>query len=183
LPHHSSSNAARLITGSSSPVPAKGEIGVLWVWLVLAVVLVSIELRHLAFYAMFVAAGAVAAALVAAFAPESIAVQGVVFVGVAVAGVAAIRPYISKAYERRHPSGEVVRGVHGGLVGQRAITLDVVGDAHHVGHVQLAGERWLAVRMAGAMIPAHTPVVVTAVQGTTLSVAPIDDIRTASSNG
>ncbi len=148
-----------------------------WVWIALAVALVFVELHHVAFYAMFVAVAAGAAALVAAFAPTSIVMQGIVFTAVAVAGVAAVRPYISKAYERRHPSGEVVRGVHGGLVGQRAITLDLVGDAHHVGHVRLAGERWLAVRSTGPQIPAHTPVVVTAVQGTTLAVAPVDDAR------
>jgi membrane protein implicated in regulation of membrane protease activity len=146
--------------------------GVFWIWLAVAALLVFVELHHVAFYAMFVALGAVGAALVAAYSPESVLTQGIVFVVVATAGVVAVRPFVSHAFERGRKGGHPIKGVHGGLVGQTAITLDEVGDAHHVGHVQLAGERWLAVRGGGPMIPASTPVTVTAVQGTTLVVTP-----------
>jgi hypothetical protein len=64
--------------------------------------------------------------------------------------------------------------VHGTLVGEEVITLDVVGDAHAIGHVRLAGERWLATSGSGVEIPAGSKVVVTEVQGTTLTVWPID---------
>ena len=64
-------------------------------------------------------------------------------------------------------------GVHGGLVGQEAVALDEVGDTHHVGHVRLAGERWLAIT-GGPNISAGTSVFVTAVRGTTLEVWPVD---------
>ena len=148
-----------------------------WVWLVLAVALVFVELHHLAFYAMFVAVGAAGAALAAAVAPSAFVLQGAVFVAVTVAGVVGVRPYVSRVYERRHRGGTAFLGVHGGLVGQQAVTLDDVGDAHHVGHVRLAGERWLAIRGGGAMIPPNTPVLVTAVQGTTLIVWPIDQVE------
>jgi membrane protein implicated in regulation of membrane protease activity len=63
--------------------------------------------------------------------------------------------------------------VHGGLVGQEAVTLDEVGDVHQIGHVRLAGERWLAVT-SGPTIEAGRSVFVTAVRGTTLDVWPID---------
>jgi hypothetical protein len=42
-----------------------------------------------------------------------------------------------------------------------------------VGHVRLAGERWRAVSGAEVAIPAGTPVLVTAVEGTTLVVWPV----------
>jgi membrane protein implicated in regulation of membrane protease activity len=58
-------------------------------------------------------------------------------------------------------------------VGQEALTLDEVGDIARVGHVRLVGERWLAVSGSGNRIPPDTPVVVTAVQGTTLTVWPV----------
>ena len=144
------------------------------VWLVLGVVLLLFELHHLAFYALFGAIGSLAAALVAVFAPSAVAVQAGVAVGVGLAGVVAVRPFVSKAFEVRHGHG--ARGVHGGLVGQEAMTLDQVGAAHLVGHVRLAGERWLAVSGGGGTIPAGTTVLVTAVQGTTLVVWPLDDI-------
>jgi membrane protein implicated in regulation of membrane protease activity len=63
--------------------------------------------------------------------------------------------------------------VHGGLVGQEVVTLDRVSGPG-AGHVRLAGERWLAVSGAGQPIPAGTTVLVTAVDGTTLVVWPVD---------
>jgi membrane-bound ClpP family serine protease len=59
-----------------------------------------------------------------------------------------------------------------GLVGQQAITVDVVGDELHPGHALLAGERWLAVTDSGQPLPADIPVTVAAVRGTTLVVRP-----------
>ncbi|HVM64626.1 MAG TPA: NfeD family protein [Acidimicrobiales bacterium] len=141
------------------------------VWLVVGVVLLFLELRHLAFYLLFVGLGCLAAAAVAAAAPSAIGVQAAVAVAVAVAGVTAVRPVMSRAFHH-HAGGQVARGVHGGLVGQEALTLDVVGGVHERGHVRLGGERWLAVSGAGEPIAAGTPVVVTAVDGTTLTVWP-----------
>jgi membrane-bound ClpP family serine protease len=54
------------------------------------------------------------------------------------------------------------------------LTLDLVGGLDRVGHVRLAGERWRAISGGDAPIPAGTRVLVTAVQGTTLIVWPID---------
>jgi membrane-bound ClpP family serine protease len=59
-------------------------------------------------------------------------------------------------------------------VGQEVRTLDVVGDVNQVGHVRLAGERWRAVSGAEVPIPPDTVVLVTAVEGTTLIVWPVD---------
>jgi membrane protein implicated in regulation of membrane protease activity len=148
---------------------------VLVVWLVVAVVLFLVELRHLAFYALFGAIGCLGAAIVAAVAPSAVAVQGAVAVVLAAVGVFAVRPYVSRAFVHRR-GGMVARGVHGGLLGQEAMTLDEVGDASHVGHVRLVGERWLAVSGNGAIIPSGSKVLVTAVQGTTLVVWPAAEL-------
>lgn len=149
-------------------------MGVAVVWFVLCVVLLLVELRHLAFYALFVAVGSLGAAVVALIAPSAIPLQVGVAVGIAAAGVIAVRPAMSKAFPR-HVGGQVARGVHGGLIGQEALALDEIGRPHTLGHVRLTGERWLAVSGSGAPIAADTLVVVTAVQGTTLVVWPTDD--------
>lgn len=141
-------------------------------WLVFGVVLMLVELHNVAFYALFAAIGAFAAALVAAIAPGAIAVQAGMALVVTAAGVGAVRPYVSQAM-LSHRGVHNVRGVHGGIVGHEAMTLDQVGDAHRGGHVRLIGERWLAVSGSGALIPPDTTVIVTAVQGTTLVVVPI----------
>lgn len=144
-------------------------------WLVLGVVLLLVELRHLAFYALFVAIGSFAASVAALIAPSVVPLQVGIAVVVAVGGVVAVRPAISRAFPR-HIGGRVARGVHGGLVGQEALTLDEVGPSHHRGHVRFAGERWLAASAGGVTIPADTPVIVTAVEGTTLLVWPLGDL-------
>ena len=148
------------------------------IWLVLGVVLLLVELRHLQFYALFVAVGSFAAAVVALVAPSAIPIQVAVAVVVAIAGVWTVRPAISRAFHR-HLGGQVARGVHGGLVGQEALTLDAVGSRHSRGHVRMTGERWLAVSGGPATIPANTAVLVTGVEGTTLVVLPVG----ASTNG
>jgi membrane protein implicated in regulation of membrane protease activity len=146
------------------------------VWLVIGVLLVLVEMHHLAFFALFAAIGSFAAALVSVVAPGAIAVQAGVAVGVSAAGLVAVRPFVSQAFAARR-GGHVVRGVHGGIVGHEAVTLDHVGDAHRGGHVRLTGERWLAVSGSGRPIGPDTTVVVTAVQGTTLVVWPLDDLE------
>jgi membrane protein implicated in regulation of membrane protease activity len=141
-------------------------------WVVVGVILLLVELRHLAFYALFAGAGCLAAAVVALIAPGAWPVQAVVAVVVAGAGVIAVRPAVSAAFHRR-TGASPARGVHGGLVGHEALTLDEVGPVHSRGHVEFAGERWLAVSGGQVPIPARTPVLVTAVEGTTLTVWPV----------
>ncbi|MBA3652918.1 MAG: NfeD family protein [Actinobacteria bacterium] len=142
-------------------------------WAVVGVALLLFELHHWAFYALFGAIGALAAAMVAIAAPDAYALQAGVAVGLSTVGVVGVRPYVSRIVHS-HRGGLVARGVHGGLVGQEVMTLDAVGDTHHAGHVRLAGERWLAISASGVPIEARTPVLVTAVQGTTLVVLPVN---------
>jgi membrane protein implicated in regulation of membrane protease activity len=143
------------------------------VWLVIGVLLLLLEMHHLAFYALFGAVGSFGAAIVALVAPSAVPTQVGVAVGLSVAGVVAVRPFVSKAFDA-HRTGQVIRGVHGGLVGHEAVTLDEVGDTHRSGHVRMTGERWLAISGGGTPIPPDSTVVVTAVRGTTLVVWPID---------
>ena len=143
-------------------------------WLVLGVVLLAVELHHLAFYSLFAAVGCLAAAVVAVFVPDAIPLQLAVAVGVSALGILAIRPMMSRRFHVRTGAGALGKGVAGTLVGEEVLTLDEVGDIHRVGHVRLAGERWLATSGSGETIPSGTKVLVTAVEGTTLVVWPVD---------
>jgi membrane protein implicated in regulation of membrane protease activity len=142
-------------------------------WIAVGVVLIAVELHHMAFYAFFAALGCFAAAAVSAVAPGAVAAQVATAVVVAAAGIVLVRGRVSAAVAHRY-EGEHVPGVHGGLIGQEVLTLDVVGGLDEVGHVRLAGERWRAVSGSDAPIPAGTKVLVTAVRGTTLTVWPVD---------
>jgi membrane protein implicated in regulation of membrane protease activity len=117
--------------------------------------------------------GCFAGAAVAAFFPGAIAAQVVTAVIVAAAGILLVRGRVSAAFAHRS-EGEPGPGVHGGLVGQEVLTLDRVGGLDRVGHVLLAGERWLAVSGADVALPPGTRVLVTGVEGTTLTVWPVD---------
>jgi membrane protein implicated in regulation of membrane protease activity len=143
------------------------------VWIAVGVVLIAVELHHMAFYALFAALGCFAAAVVSAVAPGAVAAQVATGVVVAAAGIVLVRGRVSAAVAH-HYDGEHVPGVHGGLIGQEVLTLDRVGGPDEVGHVRLAGERWRAVSGSDIPIPAGTTVLVTAVRGTTLTVWPVD---------
>jgi membrane protein implicated in regulation of membrane protease activity len=142
-------------------------------WIAVGVVLIAVELHHMAFYALFAALGSFAAAAVASVVPGAVALQAATAVIVAAAGILLVRGRVSAAFAHHHEV-EHVPGVHGGLIGQEVVTLDRVGGLDQVGHVRLAGERWRAVSGADVPIPPGTMVLVTAVQGTTLTVWPID---------
>jgi membrane protein implicated in regulation of membrane protease activity len=150
------------------------------VWIAIGVVLIAVELHHLAFYALFAAVGCFAGAAVASVAPDALAAQVVTAVVVAAAGIVFARGRVSTAVTQ-HYEGAHVRGVHGGFVGQEVLTLDRVGGLSGIGHVELAGERWRAISGSDRPIPSGTTVVVTAVQGTTLVVWPVDGQPLASS--
>jgi len=148
-------------------------------WLVVGAVLLLFEMRHLAFYALFGALGSFGAAAVA-LAHGPIALQVVVAIAVAVVGVVTVRPMMSSAFHHRREGGSVARGVHGGIIGQEALTLDQVDNIPQApGHVRFAGERWLAVSGSDTPIPPDTTVVVTAVSGTTLTVWPVQRLGEA----
>jgi membrane protein implicated in regulation of membrane protease activity len=155
---------------SQSVQPTRRFVTIL-IWVLLGVVLLAVEMHHLAFFAMFGAVGALAAAVTAVFAPTVIPLQILVAVIVAAIGLVAVRPHMSRAFARRGP-GLVIGGVHGGLVGARGITTDEVGPRPG-GHVRLLGENWLAATATFCPpIPPATHVIVTAVVGTTLTVTP-----------
>ena len=143
-------------------------------WIAVGVVLIAVELHHLAFYALFAAVGCFAGAAVASVFPDAVAVQVATAVVVAGLGILLVRGRISAAFAH-HYEVQRARGVHGGLVGQEVLTLDLVGGLDRVGHVRLAGERWRAISGDDAPIPPGTRVLVTAVQGTTLVVWPVGD--------
>jgi membrane protein implicated in regulation of membrane protease activity len=142
------------------------------VWFVAALALLVLELASTTFYSIFLAAGAFAAGVLAFAVPTSaVWIQAVVAIAVALLGVVLVRPFVSRRLHR-HGEGPLTPGVHGGFVGQRVLPLDEIGDQLHPGHVRLAGEIWLAFAEDHLTIATGTPVIVTAVRGTTLVVRP-----------
>jgi membrane protein implicated in regulation of membrane protease activity len=113
-----------------------------WVWLIIAAVFAVIEVRSLAFYAIFAAVGALAASLAAVLTGE-IAIQTAVFAAVSLLGVTTTRRLLTGLLnDRRHPA--LVSGA-GGMVGLHATVVNRVKGPHHPGTVHARGEDWPAI--------------------------------------
>ncbi|MBV9099824.1 MAG: NfeD family protein [Candidatus Dormibacteraeota bacterium] len=141
------------------------------VWLVAGLLLVAVEVHTQAFYAVFLALGAFAATIITAVGIP-VWLSAVVFAIVALGGTLLVRPTLKRMSDRHIGPRLLLPGSSDALVGQRALTVDEVGDEHHPGHARLAGERWLAVTDEPGGVKPQTQVLVVEVRGTTLVVTP-----------
>ncbi len=137
-------------------------------WLGAAALLLAVELHHMAFFAMFASVGALGGAIVAAIAPHAYPAQFLTAAAVCVVGVVVARPFVSRAFARRH-EGSVPLGVHGGIVGATVDVLDTV-STRPGGHVRLLGETWLAVCGLHEQFAVGEVATVASVSGTTLTI-------------
>ncbi|HXY42793.1 MAG TPA: NfeD family protein [Acidimicrobiales bacterium] len=137
----------------------------LW-WFLIAGVFLLAEFGHRAFYALFIALGAVVAAVLA-LAGVGVLVQIPAFVGAAVLGLFFLRPALVKAMS----SGQyrLVSGMQG-HVGHEAVVAEATGDVAHPGRIKIEGELWKAVSQDGKPIPAGTVVMILDLQSTTFVV-------------
>ena len=138
-----------------------------FVWLAVALAFGVAEMLTLAFFALFFVIGAVAAAIAAQLGVSQVG-QIIVFAVVSIIGVLGGRPPIMHYLKRGHtslPSGAQ------SMVGQHAPVTDDILDAHHPGHVRVAGESWLAIPGDGNPIPAGSTVQIDGLRQATLVVS------------
>jgi membrane protein implicated in regulation of membrane protease activity len=135
-------------------------------WIIIAALFVAAEFGHRAFYAMFVAMGAVVAAILA-IAGVSVLVQIPAFVAAAVLGLFLVRPVLVRSMSAGQYN--LVSGIKG-HVGKEAIVAETAGGPANPGRVKLDGELWKAVSHDGSPIPAGTTVMILELQGTTFVV-------------
>jgi membrane protein implicated in regulation of membrane protease activity len=140
---------------------------VTFVWLAVALAFGVAEMLTLAFYGIFFAVGGLAAA-VAALLGFSQVVQVIVFCVVSIGGVLAARPPMMRYLHRRGEPG-LLSGAQS-MIGVEAPVVDEIQDAHHPGHVRIAGENWPAVSREGTRISAGSTVRVEGLRQATLIV-------------
>jgi membrane protein implicated in regulation of membrane protease activity len=132
-------------------------------WIAFALAMAVVEVASVAFYAAFLALGAIAAA-VAALLGANVYLQAGVFLAIALVGILVVRPALVR---RRAPP--VVSGARG-MIGQTGIVVEPIKGEHVAGHVRLAGESWPAVSADGKPIAAEETVTVIEIRGSTLVV-------------
>jgi membrane protein implicated in regulation of membrane protease activity len=133
------------------------------VWIAFALAMAVVEVASVAFYAAFLALGAIAAA-VAALLGANVYLQAGVFLAIALVGILVVRPALV-----RRRGAPVVSGARG-MIGQTGIVVEPIKGEHVAGHVRLAGESWPAVSADGKPIAAEETVTVIEIRGSTLVV-------------
>jgi membrane protein implicated in regulation of membrane protease activity len=138
-------------------------------WVVAAGVFIVAELLHrLRLWMLPLAVGAGAAAGMA-FAGVAVSLEWVVFVAVSIVTLVALRP-MAKRFALSGPPTDVGAARWTGRQARVEVAIPPTGD----GWVRLGRERWRAESGLGLAIPVGSTVLVTGVNGTCLTVLPID---------
>jgi membrane protein implicated in regulation of membrane protease activity len=137
-------------------------MGIVYLWLAIAGITLLAELISPAFLFICFTGGALVAALSTIWF-DSIAYQAVVFAVVSVILIPLTRP-VARRMSRKGAAKTNVDA----LVGRTAYVLEEIDPARNTGRVRIGGEEWRAV--SDATISAESQVVVTGVEGTTVSV-------------
>lgn len=136
-------------------------------WFIVAAVFVLAEFGHRAFYAVFVALGALVAAVLASLGVP-LAAQIPAFVVAAVGGLLLVRPSLQRAMSRGHY--RLISGA-GGLVGKEAVVTEQVGDITTPGRIEIQGEQWKALSGDGGPIAVGHVVMILELRGSTFVVS------------
>jgi membrane protein implicated in regulation of membrane protease activity len=137
-----------------------------WFWVIVAVAFAIAEVMTVAFFAAFIALGALGAAI-ASLLGFNLLVQAIVLGVIGVAGIFMARPYL---VARMHVGRPALRSGAESMVGHRTVLIEAIPGNGQPGHVKIAGELWPALTDDGSALPATTPVVVTALRSTVLIV-------------
>jgi len=117
-------------------------------WLLVAVVFVIAEAFHRAFYAIFIAVGALVASVLAV-SGVPVAAQIPAFVAAGALSMWLIRPTVKRAMSSGHYG--FISGAQG-LVGREAVVSRRVGDITSPGKIKVQGEEWTALSSDGTPI-------------------------------
>jgi len=114
-------------------------------WLLVALVFVIAEAFHRAFYAIFIAVGALVASVLAV-SGVPVAVQIPAFVAAGALSMWLLRPMVKRAMSSGHYG--FISGAQG-LVGREAVVTRRVGDITSPGKIRIQGEEWTALSSDG----------------------------------
>lgn len=137
-----------------------------WFWVIVAIAFAVLEVVTLAFFAVFIAVGALGAAI-ASLLGFNLLVQAIVLGVVGIVGIAAARPFL---VERLHIGSRRLLSGADSMIGHEGVLSDPILGGSRPGHLKIAGESWPAVTEDSSSLPAETPVVVTGLRGSTLVV-------------
>ncbi len=136
-----------------------------WIWMVVAVVFLVLELLTTSFFAICFTVGALVAGIFTLFWPEAYHWQAGVFALVSVVLIPVTRRFAKKISKEAPELSNVDR-----MIGQTALVIGAI-DPDLGGRVRYEGELWMAI--ADEPIPENAKVRIKAVTGTRLHVEKI----------
>lgn len=139
----------------------------LFVWLLLLIIFIVVELLTMGLTTIWFAAGTLAAAVAAAL-HAPVVVQVAVFLVVAVVLLIFTRPIAVKYFNKDRIKTNVES-----MVGRQAIVISEINNLEGIGQVAVSGQEWSARSVdENLMIPEGTVVYVRAISGVKLLVEP-----------
>lgn len=141
------------------------------IWLGVTLALILLEVASVAFFAAFLALGALAAGLLA-WLQFQLWVQVVAFTLVSLIGILIGRPLLLGVLGRRREP-HLSSGAES-MIGTSALLTQAIAGGQETGHVRVLGESWPARSASGAAIAAGETVVVRTIEGATLLVEPLN---------
>lgn len=138
-----------------------------WIWLIIAVVLLIVEIVTLDLVLIMLSGGAIAAAIAAGLGVESVLVQVLIWAAVSILLLVFVRKWALATLHRRKDNRETNSA---GYVGQPGVSLTAV-DAIN-GRIKFNGEVWSARTASGETIGEGADVVVISIDGATAVVQP-----------
>lgn len=133
-----------------------------WIWLIIAVVLLIIEIMTLDLVLLMLSGGAIAAAVAAGFGVESVLVQVIIWAVVSILLLVFVRRW---AVARLHLQKDGSETNAARYVGQSGVAVTAVDGAS--GRIKFNGEVWTARTVTGAVIAEGTQVTVVQIDGAT----------------
>lgn len=143
------------------------SINMLFVWLILLIICIIIELLTMGLTTIWFAAGSLAAAIAAALQAPTI-VQVALFLVISIVMLFFTRPVAVKYF-----NNDRIRTNVESMIGRQAIVISEINNLEGIGQVTVGGQEWTArSKEDGVTIPVGTVVIVCAINGVKLIVEP-----------
>lgn len=139
----------------------------LWIWLVLLVVFVIVELATVQLVTIWFALGSLAA-LIATFFTDSILIQSVIMVAVSLAALLCTRPFVKKLTKsQKQPTNADM------YIGTEGMVTEEIDNLSNSGQLRVKGAVWSARSTDDAVIiPVGQKVIIEKIEGVKLIVTP-----------
>ena len=133
----------------------------LWIWGILAIIFVILEIAMTGVLQIWFAIGAICAGIVAWFCPGNVVAQAFTFI--VVSGV--LTTIFTKVFSEKGDNPLVSSNPVYTILGKTAVVTKEIDTAKGVGQITINGDKWSAKTANGDIVPENTKVIVKEIDG------------------